>query len=319
MRLEQFQSAGQHPIGEGNDRKVFVDPNREGRVIVETKKETERETASQLKGRYYLTKIVHRLLPDQIPDIYQAGEEKDGIQTLDRERISHTAGQEKLQEARHAGDDEEKAAKLMRAEMGSEMSDIDMRLSEIGFGFNIDSNVGNYTRSTTGKVNYLESFKPWQIDIVNPKELEVLFDEPLLRNAINELTDEGIKKECLRYLERLLALLEKEREDLQEQKEPERPDYHERVEAFNIKYDPYLTEGVLTHLHAITTLQEALEDIQRKSVKILLGEILQELQAMKSETSIPQEEYDELYAKRNTLMRAFGTYRNGAFDRSEPK
>lgn len=47
--------------------------------------------------------------------------------------------------------------------------------------------------------------------------------------------------------------------------------------------------------------------------------MFQELQAMKSETNITQQEYDKLYAKRNALMRAFGTYRNGSFDRSDPK
>ncbi len=322
MRLEQFQSAGQKPLGEGEDRKVFVDPKREGRVIVENKDQAEYETTLQLKGRYYLTKIVHHLLPDEIPDIHQVGEAKakdGGKQTIDRERVTHSTGQEALQQARHEGKDEEEARQELIAEMGEEMGDLDMKLSKLGLGFNIDSNVGNYTRNASGKVNYLESFKPWQTDVVDPKELEVLFDEAALREAIDNIPDEKTKNECLSYLDRLLDLLEEERKGLQEQKEPERPDCRERVEAFETKYAPYFSEETLAHLNAITSVSEALADIKRKSVKIVLGEILTELQAMKSETNIADEEYKQLYAKRNALMRAFGTLRNGAIDRSEPK
>lgn len=322
MRLEQFQSVGNKPFGEGDERKVFVDPKREGRVIVENKDQAEYETTLQLKGRYYLTKIVHHLLPDEIPDIHQVGEAKakdGGKQTIDRERVTHSTGQEALQQARHEGKDEEEARQELIAEMGEEMGDLDMKLSKLGLGFNIDSNVGNYTRNASGKVNYLESFKPWQTDVVDPKELEVLFDEAALREAIDNIPDEKTKNECLSYLDRLLDLLEEERKGLQEQKEPERPDCRERVEAFETKYAPYFSEETLAHLNAITSVSEALADIKRKSVKIVLGEILTELQAMKSETNIADEEYKQLYAKRNALMRAFGTLRNGAIDRSEPK
>ncbi len=319
MRLEQFQSASKKPLGKGEGHEVFVDPNDEEKVIVETKKDSDEETLLQLKGKYYLTKIAHILLPEHIPDVYQVGQWKDGTQTIDRERISHTPGQTQLQKARHLGKDEVEAAELMTKEMGSELLSIDMRLEEIGLGFNVDPNFGNYTRNTSGTINYLESFKPWQVDIADPKELEILFDESALREAIDKLTDEKTRKECLEHLERLLKLMEEERRNLREQANSELPDCRERVEAFHAKYDPYLTEESLTHLHAIASLEEALKDIRRQSVKIILGEMLQELQAIKNETNIPEEEYARLYAKRNTLMRAYGTFRNGAFDRTEPK
>lgn len=322
MRIEQFKSAGIKPIGEGDERKVFIDPKREGRVIVENKDQAEHETTLQLKGRYYLTKIVHHLLPDEIPDIYQVGEAKaidGGKQTIDRERVTHSTGQEALQQARHEGKDEEEARQELIAEMGKEMSDLDMKLSEIGLGLNIDSNVGNYSRSASGEVNYLESFKPWQADVVDPKELEVLFDEDALREAIDTLNDEKVKSDCLEYLDRLLELFDEEKRILQEKKEPERPDCRERVLAFESKYEPYFSEEMLEHLNSIPSVSEALADIKRKSVKIILGEVLAELQTMKTETNITDEEHARLYAKRNALMRAFGTLRNGTIDRSEPQ
>lgn len=324
MRIEEFQPNRQKPIGEGNERKVYVDPNREGRVIAETRLEAKQETPLQLKGKYYLTKIVHNLFPKNIPDVYQAGESKksDGsIQTIDRERITQSAEHEKLKLALQDGDEGtiDEATKLVVADIGAEMSEIEMRLSEIGLGFNIDSTIENYTRDDQGNVRYLEPFSPWQVDIVNPKELEVLFDEAALREAIENIPDEKTKNDCLGYFNRLLDLLEQERKGLQEQKEPERPDCRERVEAFETKYAPYFSEETLAHLNAITSVSAALADIKRKSVKIVLGEILKELEAMKSETNITNEEYTKLYAKRNALMRAFGTLRNGAIDRSEPK
>lgn len=324
MRLEQFQSAGQEPIGEGKDRKVFVDPKNKDRVIAETKADAEKETLLQLKGKYYLTKIVHNLLPENIPDVYQTGEAKEkdgGVQTIDRERITQSTEHEKLKLALRNEDENavNEAEKLVIENIGAEMSALDMKLSEIGLGFNIDSTIENYTRDDQGNVRYLESFTPWQVDIVNPKELEVLFDEEALREAIDQVSDEKTKNECLRYLDRLLELLEEERVELHEQKEPERPDCRERVGAFETKYAPYFSKETLAHLNAISSVSEALNDVKRKSVKIILGEILTELQSMKSETNISDEEYAGLYAKRNALMRAFGTLRNGAIDRSEPK
>lgn len=325
MRLEQFQSADKKPLGEGEERKVFLDPNREERVIAETKDQEVKETPRQLKGRYYLTKIVHGLLPENIPDVYQAGEAKEengSTQTTDRERIVLTAGHEKLRAALRDNDEKaiEEARKDLVTDMGAEMSALDMNLSEIGLGFSIDdSNVGNYMRDGQGNVRYLESFKPWQKDIVNPQELEVLFDEDELREAIERLADEKTRNECLRYLDRLLELLEEEKRSLQEQNEPERPDCRERVAAFETKLAPYLTKESLAYLNAITSVPEALADIKRKGVNLILGEILAELQAMRSETNLSQEEYERLLAQRNTLMRAYGTLRNGTIDRSEPK
>lgn len=324
MRIEQFQPNGKKPIGEGNERKVYVDPHHEGKVIAETRLEVKQETPLQLKGKYYLTKIVHNLFPKNIPDIYQVGESKESdgsIQTIDRERITQSAEHEKLKLALQDGNEGaiDEATKLVVADIGAEMSEIDMRLSEIGLGFNIDTTIENYTRDDQGNVRYLESFTPWQVDIVNPNELEILFEEDSLREAINQLPDEKLRNECLRHLDRLLGLLEEERTQLREQKEPERPDCRERVEAFETKYAPYFSEEMFTHLNNITTVSEALADIKRKSVKIILGEVLTELQSLKSETNISDEEFERLFAKRNALMRAFGTLRNGAIDRSEPK
>jgi hypothetical protein len=66
MRFK-FESANRTPLGEGKEKRVYADPNNEKRVIAERKESAEKETYRQLKGRYYLTKMVHLLLPETYP------------------------------------------------------------------------------------------------------------------------------------------------------------------------------------------------------------------------------------------------------------
>jgi hypothetical protein len=215
MRLGTFESKGMEPLGQGDERKVFINPTNEKKVISERKEGAEVETPRQLKGSYYLTKIVHALLPENVPDIYQVGEAINGKQFIDAERIAHTPGQALLQEARRAGRDEEEARDQLLQEVTSrEMNDLDLKLERIGLGFNIDSNIGNYTRDEAGNVHYLETFRPWQADIPTPEGLEALFDEEALRTAIDELADPKIKEKCHQYLARLLVLMEEEKASL---------------------------------------------------------------------------------------------------------
>jgi len=70
MRLGKFETNGRTPLGSGNEKNVYIDPENEKRVISLMKETEQRDTLRQLKGRYYLTKIAHLLLPDNIPDVY---------------------------------------------------------------------------------------------------------------------------------------------------------------------------------------------------------------------------------------------------------
>lgn len=219
MRLNSFESAGRKFLGEGNEKKVFINPEDENRVISEIKEGSEKDTPRELKGRYYLTKIIHLLLPKNIPDVHQVEESSSGKQTIDTSRISHTKEHSLLQEMRQPGSGSEEgfesAKKMIVDDMGAEMHELDLKLEQIGLGFNIDPFVGNYTKDEAGNVHYLETFKPWQVDVVNKKDLEVLFNEESLRSAIEEISDPGTKEVCLQYLERLLTLLAEERQELQ--------------------------------------------------------------------------------------------------------
>lgn len=327
MRLTPFESAGQEPLGEGEDRKVFVDPEDETRVIserrdsfeIEGEKGPEKDTIYQLKGRFYLTKIAHLLLPKNIPDVYQAGESPDGKQTIDAERISHTEGHAMLQKARLFDMSEKAAARKMQKEMGQEIQDVTMSLSDLGFGFNIDENISNFTKDEEGNVHYLETFKPWDIHAENPKKrgVEVLFGEEELRAAIDAIPDEEEKAKCIGYLERLNALLDEERQEqkkLQEEYLAGLPDCTSEIARFEENMEPLLKEEVLSHLHAITTEAEAGADLKRAVAKAALNLGLADLKKMLNETNISDEEYLRLYEKFQTLSRAVGMINSGKVD-----
>jgi hypothetical protein len=319
MRLNKFESAGSEPLGEGDEKKVFVDPKNETRVISERKDAAGKDTPRQLKGRYYLGKIAHALLPGHIPDIYQAGESVDGKQTVDIERIPHSAGQALLQKLRRASQNEEPAREKLEEERLA-MRGLDDDLEKIGFGFALDQNAGNYTKDEAGSTYYLETFKPWRADDVDPKELEVLFDEEALREAIDELPDEKARDECFQHLERLLALLGEEKKDtkeLQENRESSLLDCKPGIEKFEATIAPFLEEQVLASLHEITsykTVAEILSNEERNRAKEACDLVFSQLKFLQEKTNITAEDYKALYEKYMTIRRAVGVLNGGIVD-----
>ena len=317
MRLNKFESAGREPLGEGDEKKVFVDPKNERRVISERKELAEKDTPRQLKGRYYLGKIAHAILPNHIPEIYQAGESADGKQTVDMERIPHSPGQTLLQELRRAGRNEEPAQEKILEEQAGAMGNLDGDLEQIGLGFSLDLNVGNYTKNEAGETYYLETFKPWRVDDVDPKELEVLFDEKALREAIDDIPDQKIKEECVQHLERLLALLKEERKDIKElekNREASLLDCRPVIEKLESEFDSVLTEDNLIYLNSTKTMAEALSDEGRAMSKDTRTTAFNHLKFLQEKTNITAEEYKRLYEKYKILDRAVGTINAGIVD-----
>lgn len=210
MRLGNFESVGKKPLGSGIEKDVFVDPDNEEKVlsILKTLPGQRRNSPNKIKGSYYLTKIAHILLPKNVPDITQATISKDGKEIFDRQRIEHTKGHEMLQSARANQQDESEALKVMRDEI--DPNDASFKLEDIGLGFHLDENMGNYTKDKEGNVYYLETFIPWGENIENEKELELFFDKEGLEDAINELPEQE-KKICTSYYNRLLELFNEDK------------------------------------------------------------------------------------------------------------
>jgi len=316
MRFGAFESANRVPLGEGNEKKVYVDPANEERVIAERKESAEKETYRQLKGRYYLTKIVHLLLPENIPNIHQAGESITGKQTIDAERIAHSPGHEALQAALRTGEDSKSAGQQAFEEMREGMSELDTALSDLGLDFGIDlENLGNYSISEAGNLNYLETFKPWEFDVVDPTEVDALFGEDELREAIEVMEDAGVKAQCLQYLDRLLVLMEEEQNELRINQESSEVESDPKIMELEQMLRPFLERECLASLHALQTQEEAFASEERKSAKPILIAAREMLHTI-GVSGVAQEEYNRLSDKISLLARAYGIPTGNIIDHS---
>lgn len=311
MGFGKFESAEVKPLGEGKQKKVFVDSENEKSVISETRQEAEKDTPCQLEGRYLLTKIAHLLLPENIPDIYQAKESADKKQTVEVERISHTPKHVLLQETRQSGKDEKLASKELMEELGSGPMDTTLKIADVGLGFNVDENIGNFTKDELGNVYYLETFKPWDVNPADPTQLEILFDETMLWQAIECISDPKTKEECSQHLDKLLILLDEERKGRKEQYKESLTECAPYIEKLETIFAQLMNEEILTALNSIETYEEAMDSEERRSAKKALISILNTLKILKNETNISTEKYDKLYEKFRTLHHAVGMINDG--------
>jgi len=319
MRLKSFESAGLEPLGEGEEKRTFVNPEDETRIVSEKKEGAEKDTHRQLKGRYYLTKIVHNLLPNNIPDVYNAGESIDGKQIIDAERISHTPGHKFLQKVRQSGGNEEVALEQMNEEMSEGIGDLDSELERIGFSFNIDKNIGNYTKDKAGNIYYLETFKPWEVDPTKPEEFELLFNEEELRAAIESIPDQEVKQQSLKYLDRLLVLFEEDKKELLLENKAAfeaLADSGPGIKELEDILKPFLEESFLQNLNSLKTKEEAVESAQREYAKAGVDIFLKKLKFLQEETKITNEELNRLDALRRVVSRAIGMVKLGMVDHS---
>ncbi len=314
MRLGKFEAGNHQPIGEGEERATYINPQNEERIISVLHNQEKNETTRQLKGRYYLTQIAHLLLPHHIPTVHQAAEDEDGVQTIDRPRVEHTTGHAALQEARRQGEDEEDAGDLMLDEMGKDIQDVDLALEGIGLSFNIDSNLGNYTRDSSGNVQYLESFQPWRVYPDDPTELEVLFEEEEMRAAIEKVKDEDVQKKCTRLLDRLMILFSEEEREVKTRHQEQLVEAAPHVAELESLLEPFMTEEMLATLNAVETEEEAMSSEDRTVARQALTPIFALLKFIGNQTNVPAETYGHLYDAFQTLSRAVGTINRGRVD-----
>ncbi|NOY35857.1 MAG: hypothetical protein GXP44_03000 [bacterium] len=295
------------------------DPNKEEKKSVsELLEGGEKDTPRQLKGRYLLTKIVHLLLPKNIPDIYKTEESVDGKQTVDREWISTAPELVRLWETLRSGADEEdkrSTEKLISKEIGAGSRELDLEMSRVGLGFNIDdAPTENYTKKENGDVLYLKTFKSWEVDLLDPSKLEMLFDEEELRDAIEDLSDPETKKECLRLLEEILALAKEEELEMKKTREAEIVESGPYATEIEEILEPFLKEEVLARLNSLTTEEEARSNEERASAMEILTSVMNKLNFLINKTDIADEKYDELYKKYRVLFRAVGMVNRGMVD-----
>lgn len=310
-----FESGNKTPLGTGKEKEVFVDPADSERVVTVFKEKEDvtegiKHSPRALKGAFYLTKIAHTLLPKHVPDIYQAGESIDGQQTIDRERIEHSEGHAAMQAARQSGfnDAEEEAASQITKEIGKGAGKLDDKLEGIGLTYEIDKNAGNYTKNAEGDVFYLESFIPWRQ--MNPKTVDLNFDEKRMRRAIKKIADQGQRETSETYLERVLMLYKEEKQELLDNLLDSGPGIQrveERMATFRTTHD-------FQYLLSIKTEAEALASEKRKAARKDHSDIFVALKALWNKTNITYAQFSELENALKELDKVIGTASRGQID-----
>lgn len=180
------------PLGDGGEKRVYENPNNPEQALGLFHR-SKAESVEEVKGRFYLTKILHMLLPKNIPDMHLAASHPNAIIVDKVENMNKTV----TSEHRDTHD-------LI------ELSD---KLKEAGIK-NLDDNWFNFKFNKDGDINYVDSFRPW-FKFINPDdsiELRVEFDREKLEAGIQNLDDD--KKElAMSYLKRLDEIYEKEVEN----------------------------------------------------------------------------------------------------------
>lgn len=341
MRLERFTPGEQKPIGTGKAKEVFINPvdpekmvavMQESNFSLSSKYSPDKPVPSleivgevldaysprQLKGAFYLTKIAHILLPKNIPEMHQVGVAIDGQQTIDRERVAHTAGHARFQEQRAAGKATYGAENKMFNEMSTQKSALESELKRIGLNVEPASPLSNYSKETPSVTSYLPEFRPWRYTYEKSEVIQISFDEEALRKAISELPDAKERARCEVFLDRVLTLFAEEKKEELGKEEQER--HAESSDSWNayawLDYEFRSAEvGVdVDALFLITTEEEAIKSAPREVLRVhYLPRVLRLLETLKK-VNLPPELSNELEEKYRRLSRAVGTIRGVMVD-----
>lgn len=214
----RFELKKAEKIGEGAEKTIYSHPENPEKVIARWHYDT-KESLEQVRGRYYLTKILHLLFPKNIPDIHQIY--KSGEQVAILEKKEPDTIHKKLHDSLlkfhgargsvprfHAANYSKLATEhSQRIYWDKQYKDFREKISRLGIS--VDVVAINFGYDKDGNLLYLDnSFLPWN-NASDPS-----YDEKRLREAIDELNGAD-RESALKYLERLEKLRE---EDLQERK-----------------------------------------------------------------------------------------------------
>jgi cell division protein FtsB len=312
MRFGEFKLGPAKPIGEGKEKKVFVNPENPERVIAEIKKPKEAEfkmdtpldySPRQLKGAFYLTKIAHLLLPKNVPEIYQVGETKEGQQTIDSERIDNSP----------------------QDISGAEFVTLKEALEKIGLEFIAEEhrNLSNYSKGEDGNAKYTETLMPWRVGKFGARHrVELSFDEKDLTKAIKKLKDSkegpirGANEEAASYLERIKELYDEEVQAYTQFDQENLKDPEEGIKEVEALFTAYPQKHNIELLFSITDLDVALASEERIAAKKDLLAAWAQMQKLRDETKITTEQYDQLNNKYKELNRSLGLARGKVIDHS---
>lgn len=201
-------------IGAGYSKKVFSDPENQQRVDIEFR---EKLTNNQIKSVYYFNKLLKLFYPNNIPNVYIAGNKDDSYikaEKLERDtEHERTANRLVTDDEYFMGNADSVLAQEDRDEVDSQIQirTNDPRVlqfvkSVYQNGFLIDPAGQNYVFSKDGTLKYVELNPAWEYHF---GEMMRSFDPERLEDAINKLLPSQ-REQATQYLNRINALLEEE-------------------------------------------------------------------------------------------------------------
>ncbi len=205
-------------FGVGFERKTYEDPNHPKRLIKESI-ESITESVATIKGRFYLTKILHRLFPTHIPDIHRATSTKPQSITVEKKELD--AKHKELQKLEMGFHDSslntDERFRLLQGEYlyGDEPTFKRLRLVLSTVGVKLDKFGLNFGFDPQGEAVYVDSFRPWWEAAVSQNGVKRLVRgyNPVALQAHIQSLPEGQKTAAERDFHRLETLfLEAERE-----------------------------------------------------------------------------------------------------------
>lgn len=206
------------PFASGDEKDIYEhhDPQKIVKVTVDDGEgKFEAGNERYIKAEFYLTKILHLLFPDTIPDIHgvsfkhqatihERKELDEAHRTL--QNFYHKAN---LGEDVETGEKEQKAFEISKQR--KQTTTIIQRLQNMGIV--IDRAHQNFAEDKKGSVIYLDSIIPWKAShrLAPDMNFTINFNVGQLHEIITEELSEPEKTQALHYLDRLTTLADEER------------------------------------------------------------------------------------------------------------
>lgn len=213
MKKKSMGNKFERRLGEGTEKNVFADPIDPDKVHAEYKEI--RWSRRQVRASFYLTKILHLLLPQNIPDIYSSQYQPHKYVAQRKHLdVDHKALSDlrKRIETRGLSQEERDLWYALRGRHEEKIAKSQLRDKLTDLRIVFDQNLLNFSIEPSGEVVYLENFSPWTHKTLTP-ELKLFFDSQKLSEAIDNL-DPLHREKGLLYLSRLNSLVEEESADI---------------------------------------------------------------------------------------------------------
>jgi len=163
-------------IGSGTEKTVYRHKHDKEKVVgvFHEERSYNKETVNQVKGRFYLTKLLHILYPKNIPNMHLAAADPHMVV------VDYVKGSPVNIGPREEDDWVDKLI----------IDDLDRQLIN-QTGVQMDIYPGNYQKDKSGNLVYVDTLKAYEIITENgEKQVHELFDKDELEEAVGALPEE---------------------------------------------------------------------------------------------------------------------------------